>query len=41
VKNLNKLRGEDMNRGTAKIIAIAIAVVMVISAFGGLVSIFG
>lgn|GEM_PF-3236209 len=30
-----------MNRGTAKIIAIAIAVVMVISAFGGLVSLFG
>ncbi len=38
---LNKLRGEKMNRGTAKIIAIAIAVVMVISAFGGLVSLFG
>jgi len=32
---------EDMNRGTAKVIAIVIALVMVISAFAGLVSIFG
>ena len=30
-----------MNRGTAKVIAIVIALVMVISAFAGLVSIFG
>lgn len=30
-----------MNRGTAKVIAIVIAIVMVLSTFGGLVSIFG
>jgi hypothetical protein len=30
-----------MNRGTAKLIAIAIAIVMVLSTFGGLVSLFG
>jgi hypothetical protein len=30
-----------MNRGTAKIVAIAIAIVMVLSTFGGLVSLFG
>ncbi len=30
-----------MNRGTAKVVAIAIAIVMVLSTFGGLVSLFG